>query len=285
MSNLNCSGIYAIRHITDGKIYVGQSNNIRLRIYRHKCHNNPTHIGRAIALYGWDTFEVLLLERVDNTTLLNEREQYWINTLNASDPAHGYNILPTAGSPRGWKHSNESKEKIRAAVAGIKRSEETRARLRIAQAQRSPESYAKSGLKRKGKSASPETEFKPGHGASKEVREKLRIANTGKKLSQDTIEKIRAANLGQHRSDEMRAKMSGRPCSDEKRAKISKSNIERHTTAGGIRSYSKLNPEQVIEIREKYASSHISKTALAKEYHVSHTTISEIIARKSWRYV
>lgn len=47
----------------------------------------------------------------------------------------------------------------------------------------------------------------------------------------------------------------------------------------------KLIPEQVIDIRRRYAAGGISQAALAREYGVIQEAISKIIHRKTWKHV
>lgn len=126
------AGIYGIRHIESQKIYVGQSQNIARRIVRHHhmCHN--PYLRRAIAKHGWDAFEEVILERVDDLALLNEREQYWIDLYDATNPEKGYNLSPTAGSTRGLHLSDEARAKRSASRKGVSFSPEHCAALRAA---------------------------------------------------------------------------------------------------------------------------------------------------------
>lgn len=94
MARSAISGIYSITHKADGKVYVGQSRDIAKRIRHHRDYDQDcTHLCNAINLYGWDAFEVAVLEEVDDYNLLNDREQYWMDTLEAYNPKKGYNIL------------------------------------------------------------------------------------------------------------------------------------------------------------------------------------------------
>jgi hypothetical protein len=89
-------GVYAIKHVADGKIYIGQSVNMSKRILYHKCSDKDCiHLYRALACYGWDAFEVVVLEKVNDPAQLNEREQYWMDTLESHNPQKGYNIRRT----------------------------------------------------------------------------------------------------------------------------------------------------------------------------------------------
>ena len=110
MARSTISGIYSITHKADGKVYVGQSQNIAKRIRHHKNHDQDcTHLCNAINLYGWDAFEIAVLEEVDDYNLLNDREQYWMDTLEAYNPKKGYNILQWADGKATRTKSKETK--------------------------------------------------------------------------------------------------------------------------------------------------------------------------------
>jgi len=110
------AGIYCIEHIESGKKYIGQSQNIYMRIFKHFTNANDEkyshlHLYCAIRKYKWNSFRFLLLEKIANLTLLNEREQYWMDFYSSYDKKYGYNSRPTAETNRGWKHSEESNRK------------------------------------------------------------------------------------------------------------------------------------------------------------------------------
>lgn len=51
------SGIYCFRHITSGKIYVGQAVDLSVRIMEHiNGRHSNIHLQRAIKKHGLDTF-------------------------------------------------------------------------------------------------------------------------------------------------------------------------------------------------------------------------------------
>jgi group I intron endonuclease len=127
------SGIYAITCMVNEKVYVGQSQNIAKRVRDHRSPlSKSLCIRRAIDKYGWDAFEISVLERVEDLSLLNE--QYWIDTLDVCNPQKGYNVAPFAGSGRGMKASEETKEKMRNRVF----SAETRAKMSASALTRPP---------------------------------------------------------------------------------------------------------------------------------------------------
>lgn len=89
--------IYLITNTVNGKIYVGQTKrNIESRWKEHRrispakiAKFGATPLFRAIKKYGVDAFTIEQLEECDNA-LLDEREIYWIDKLNAR--TIGYNI-------------------------------------------------------------------------------------------------------------------------------------------------------------------------------------------------
>ena len=107
------SGIYQIKNIINGKIYVGQSQNVELRYKRHMgelsrgIHGNH-HLQNAYTKYGRDAFEFSILELcpIDQ---LDEREVYWISQLNAVKT--GYNMTEGGGGTRGFYPSEETRKK------------------------------------------------------------------------------------------------------------------------------------------------------------------------------
>lgn len=75
---------------------------------------------RALLKYGMVNFTLVILEFSDVKGLL-ECEQKWIDSLK---PA--YNLSPLAGNSRGYKHTDETKNKLKSLALGRKVSEETR---------------------------------------------------------------------------------------------------------------------------------------------------------------
>ena len=92
-------GIYCVKNKINGKEYVGQSIDIGRRIYDHqkraldypedRSHNSILH--QAIRKYGWENFEVSVLEEC-SVDLLDEKEKYYIESKNTL-AKNGYNIL------------------------------------------------------------------------------------------------------------------------------------------------------------------------------------------------
>lgn len=130
-------GIYKFTNLINGKVYIGQSANIYKRYYQHREMRASGLFTKALKKYGIGNFSLEVLERVDDASRLNEREQYWMDFYQCYDRDKGYNIAEIAGTVQGVKrpdvserlkrrfrfgasnpmfgkkHSKESKEKIR----------------------------------------------------------------------------------------------------------------------------------------------------------------------------
>lgn len=91
-------GIYKITNLSNNKFYIGQSINIEKRWIKHKqissqknsnCYDYPLY--RAIRKYGIENFKFEIVELCEESQL-NEKEIYWIYTLNSTNNDIGYNI-------------------------------------------------------------------------------------------------------------------------------------------------------------------------------------------------
>jgi hypothetical protein len=111
-SPLHFSGIYAIVNSTNGKVYVGQAQDIHTRMEEHHRLRNKGRLYNSVKHYGWNNFNTVILEKVDDLSLLDSKEQFWMDYFNSYDETYGYNIREVAGTTRGWHHSQETKEKI-----------------------------------------------------------------------------------------------------------------------------------------------------------------------------
>lgn len=92
--------VYKITNIKNGKVYIGQTiNSVEHRFNQHWRETKSEHrLGKttsyfhnAFHKYGVESFEISILEEVDNAQL-SEREIYWIAKYNSTDRKIGYNI-------------------------------------------------------------------------------------------------------------------------------------------------------------------------------------------------
>lgn len=84
--------IYQITNKLNGKIYIGQTNNIQKRWSNHKCGNDSNMvIAQAIKKYGVSNFTFEVLLRNLSLEEANEKEIELIKTKNSLVP-NGYNV-------------------------------------------------------------------------------------------------------------------------------------------------------------------------------------------------
>lgn len=104
--NTNC-GIYLITNLINGKVYIGQSINLKRRWYEHKYGNyqNNNPIDRAFLKYGRENFKNEILEFCLPEEL-NEKEKYWIHYYDSNNPKKGYNV--TYGGNQSLKFNYEA---------------------------------------------------------------------------------------------------------------------------------------------------------------------------------
>ena len=97
-------GIYMITNKTNGKKYIGQSNNIFIRWRQHyyasienkECDKSVLH--KAIRANGIENFEFSILELCE-VEELNKKEKFYIGLYDTSIYAGGYNITEGGNSP------------------------------------------------------------------------------------------------------------------------------------------------------------------------------------------
>jgi len=107
----NNTGIYEIRNITNGRIYIGSAVNIskRWRDHLRQLESNNHHskfMNRCWNKHGKESFVFRVLENCCKEHLIN-REQHYIDILKPE-----YNTAQKAGSQLGYKHSKETRKKM-----------------------------------------------------------------------------------------------------------------------------------------------------------------------------
>lgn len=157
-------GIYQIKNLTNGKIYVGQTRNYERREMAHfssleRGEHHNEHLQRSYLKNGRDNFKCELLEKCKEEQL-DEREIHYIQKLNCLSNQNGYNLM-TGGqvyrkftletrmkmseSGKGRVFSEEHKQRISSSLKGrtitessIIKCNETKTRLRIHQGETNP---------------------------------------------------------------------------------------------------------------------------------------------------
>lgn len=83
--------VYSITNKINNKKYIGKTNNLKKRWYRH-CNNNGCRaMYSAIKKYGKNNFELNIIEKCFSKKELNNKEIIWIKKLNTLSP-NGYNL-------------------------------------------------------------------------------------------------------------------------------------------------------------------------------------------------
>lgn len=103
-------GIYVIENLINKKVYVGSSINIIQRLGHHRSslkHNKHHNIllQNSYNKYSKEYFDYAIIELVIRENL-KEREEYWINLLNACSRNCGYNVESEARVPFRKKYKN-----------------------------------------------------------------------------------------------------------------------------------------------------------------------------------
>jgi group I intron endonuclease len=121
-------GVYAWENKINNKVYVGSGNPLYLRLsdyyqdwYLNNRNNLP--IVRGLNKYSMLNFNLHILEYSNSYDVIS-CEQKWIDLIKPE-----YNINPIAGSSKGYKHTDESIEKMRNSAIGRKHSDEVKIRM------------------------------------------------------------------------------------------------------------------------------------------------------------
>jgi group I intron endonuclease len=120
------SGIYKITNKNNGRYYIGSSVNINNRWNEHKRtlkqnkHDNH-FLQKSWNKHGEESFLFEIIEYVLDLDKLLEREQYYLDLITHNKKIT-YNLCKTAGNMLGFKHTEESKNKMSNSRIGNKNS-------------------------------------------------------------------------------------------------------------------------------------------------------------------
>jgi group I intron endonuclease len=95
------AGVYEIRNLANGKAYIGSARIFASRCRTHRQQlKNGKHANQALLAdwrqFGEASFAFVVLEEVMDRGLLEEREQFWIDQKQSTDPGKGYNLQTVA---------------------------------------------------------------------------------------------------------------------------------------------------------------------------------------------
>lgn len=108
------SGVYFLKNTISKKVYVGSTVDIERRFRKHKSElkknkHRCSEMLKDFNLYGFESFKLVILEKVEKEKLL-EREQYWFEILKNKNEMYNKRIL--VHTNKNLKHSEETKNKI-----------------------------------------------------------------------------------------------------------------------------------------------------------------------------
>lgn len=301
LADAEASGIYQIRNLVNGNLYIGSAVCIRKRWHVHRWgfshgkHPNR-HLAAAWLKYGEQAFSFEVVERCCSADLL-VREQYWIDLRKPQ-----YNIAPKAGNCLGVKHSEETRRKSSERnkgnkyCLGRKLSDATKRAI-------SESNRGRKGATRPRSAVEASAAAHRGRKRSQETCEKIAAKARGRKSWVRTAE-YRAAQSSRLKGivrtpEHMAALQAGRAAhvvTDQQRAKISEALKNAYESGARTRTksethknrigmfYAKLTDDQVREIRRLRAEG-ATGVALAAQFNTPASTVTQICKRTRYRWV
>jgi group I intron endonuclease len=110
--------IYKVTNIVDGKCYIGKTiQTFRKRQYKHMYYATEdldnTYFHNAIIKYGEENFKWEVIFECDDPLILNVMETFKIMICHSHKSEGGYNLTWGGEGSYGFKHSEETKKKMR----------------------------------------------------------------------------------------------------------------------------------------------------------------------------
>ena len=217
-------GIYKITNRVNGKCYIGQSQDIatRFREHRYLLRQNKygnRKIQNAWNKYGEENFTFEIIEEC----MIEELDEKEIKYIREYDSHHnGYNNTNGGDGVRGWKHNDEFKKKMSLSnkinpriptqeqierlieynkTRDYHHSEETKQKMRAAHKGLKATKKAKENMSKAQKEVWKDDQ-KRREANSRRFRENNPMKLMTEEQKRQVIEKVRQANLGKKRSAE-----------------------------------------------------------------------------------
>jgi group I intron endonuclease len=282
------SGIYIIENTINNKKYVGSAKNIKKRWYQHKYTlNNNSHdnlyLQNAWNKYGENNFKFGVLEEVEPEKLI-EKEQHYINLLNACNKIVGYNLAPTAGNTLGFKFSEESKLNM-----SVLKKNKPSTRKNYKHSDKTKEKIGNANkISQLGRTHSEKTieKMKKPHGAMKETTKKqisdwrkglIPSKKTGKFITNDIKNTLLTKEI--NKNNKYRSNQKSINNSKEKILNSNKSKNKGENNGMSI-----TNKNEVLAIRKDYACGLLISELMIK-YNKKYIFIYKIIKRLRWDWL
>jgi group I intron endonuclease len=203
----NC-GIYQIRNLVNGKIYIGQSTNLSHRKSSHfsklrKDQHDNEHLQNAYNLYGKDNFIFEIIMYCESFELTRYEDA--IKTINKDNC---YNIRIVADSNKGWHHSEKTKKQM--SISASNRSEESNKNISESLMGEKNGFYGKHHSEETKQLFSEQrlgTSHSWGMVMSDESKHKMSVSHLGKKASEETKLKQSKLRKGKSFSEKHKERM------------------------------------------------------------------------------
>ena len=274
---MQLAGIYKITNIVNGKMYIGQSLDVKHRIRQHRyqlnkgIHSN-SHLLSSYNIHGVECFSYEIIYTIGDKTItkeqiikiLNDKEKYYIEKYDSFDM--GYNL--TSGG----------ENKIFSETSIKKMSESHKGQI--------PSAVTRERISNRLKNRT----------FSKEHRRKLSEANNGRKHTDSAKQKMSENRMGDknnrygtHHTEETKRKIGGAQIGESNHnfGKITPENVKqkcRDSYHGTQCHLAKLDDDKVIAIKIALSEGR-SGVSLAEEYGVASTQISSIKHGRTWRHI
>lgn len=188
-----CPGIYIFTNLVNGKIYVGETVNIKNRMKDHRIRKSGQVISCAIKKYGVENFKVEIYYRPSlGKEARLDLEEELILKFDCLVPK-GYNVCKRGRSGEGKPCSEEQKIKISNANKGKVRSVEQRQNISKGKMGAKASEETKRKLSESSKKNNKDRIGKP---LSSEIKIKISKAISGRKLSENHKKKISERMVG-----------------------------------------------------------------------------------------
>lgn len=265
--------VYMHTNKENGKVYVGQT----CKKPEHRWNNGKGYLiqkddgtyqqpafARAIQKYGWNNFEHIIFEADLTKEEANKMESILILLYQTNNPKYGYNLTYGGEGSVGFKHSEETKQKIKNSLLKVWTEEKRQMWSERQKGENNP-NYGKhlsEGTKKKiSESLSGENHPMYGKHISEEQREKRKGLLSGEKHPM----------YGKHHSEETKQKMSksrkGKKFSNEHKKKLSESAKNRTHPEEVKQKISNTKSRAIVQlnINGAYIATHISAKEASKQ--------------------
>lgn len=247
--------IYKTTNTINNKIYIGQHQRTT---FDKSYFGSGSLLRKAIEKYGIENFVCELIEECCSFDELNCKEKFYIALYNSNNLEKGYNLTTGGQGISGYKHTIETKSKIKQNNAKYWKnkflSEETKQKLSLSHKGKitTKETVKKLSRKLKGHPYwGPKESYWKTHKFSDEHREKIRKAllgktpaNKGVKFTDEQRLNISLKTKEAMKRPEVQKKLRERPRTEELKKKLSDSIKGRKFVTNGFIN-KQVKPEEI----------------------------------------